>query len=65
MNASSPKILSEWVHKSGRRYAVLCIANEHANRPDEYPVTVIYQDQNERVWARPLSRWYDSFTEVL
>ena len=65
MNSQLPKVFSVWLHKNGGRYIVLCITNTCANRPDEYPVTVVYQDQNGKVWSRPLDRWYASFTEVL
>lgn len=65
MSSQIPKVLSEWLHKNGKRYAVLCIANVHSDRPDEYPVTVVYQDQDEKIWTRPLTRWYASFEEVV
>ena len=65
MNTSAiPKFMSEWVNQSGRRYAFICIANKNAARVDEYPLTVVYKDQDENVWALPLSRWHESMTEI-
>lgn len=53
---------SQWRHHNGNLYTVLLIANEHTQRPDEYPVTVVYRGENGRVWSRPLSRWAASMT---
>lgn len=65
MNTLPPKPLSKWLHKNGNLYVVLCVANTAAQMPDEYPVTVVYQDRNDVIWARPLNRWHTSFTEVM
>ena len=54
--------VSEWRHTNGNLYHVLCIANEHTERPDQYPVTVVYQGDNGRIWSRPLSDWHRSMT---
>lgn len=58
-----PMVGSIWIHKSGRQYQVLLLANLEAttDRQDEFPFTVVYKDGEGRIWSRPLSRWYISF----
>lgn len=53
---------SEWTHMNGNKYRVLCIANEYAERPDRYPVTVVYQGVDFKIWSRPLADWHRSMT---
>ena len=53
---------SRWRHRNGNAYTVLMLANEHTDRPEKYPVTVVYQGDNGRVWSRPLSDWRRSMT---
>lgn len=53
---------SEWIHTNGNKYIVLCIANEHTERPNQYPVTVVYQGENLKIWSRPLTEWHRSMT---
>jgi len=57
---------SLWQHRNGIEYKVIAIANQYANAENQarYPVTVIYQGQNGKIWARELSDWSRSFTEV-
>ncbi len=45
---------SWWRHKNGNAYKVLYIANEHADETnrDEYPMMVVYQGPDMRVWAK-------------
>jgi hypothetical protein len=58
---SLPKIGSRWRHRNGARYTVLLIANGATSRPDEYPVTVVYQgDANGFVWSRRADDWHRS-----
>ncbi len=57
-----PKSL--WRHTNGNVYTVLMIANEFTENPDKYPVTVVYQGANGRVWCRPLSDWHRSMTPM-
>lgn len=59
-----PRPTSEWQHKNGNRYTVLCIANEFTDRPEQYPPTVVYQGLNGRIWSRPVSDWARSMTLV-
>lgn len=65
MSAKIPDVGSEWRHKNGNEYFVICIANSETEKPDEYPVTVVYKGiVSGPIWARPLSRWYGSMTEI-
>lgn len=64
---SYPEIGSKWRHYNGVLYTVLLIANSEGDDPskrDKYPVTVIYQGENGKVWARPFDRWHASMTEA-
>lgn len=56
------KIGSEWQHKNGNIYTVLCIANE----PDDerYPKTIVYQGANGNIWARRYDDWNRSMTKI-
>lgn len=52
-----PMVGSQWVHHENQRiYTVLAITNEGSDRPT-FPVTVVYQDSDSKVWSRPLARW--------
>jgi hypothetical protein len=44
--------------KSGASYKVLLLTNESAERTDDFPVTVVYQGADGKVWSRPLSEWH-------
>ncbi len=58
-----PKISLKWRHHSGRVYRIVLITNLETQRPDEYPVTVVYANvENGTVWSRPASDWDRSFT---
>ncbi len=47
----------EWVNKiNGNRYTVIHIANEFSEK-EEYPIHVVYQGSNERVWCKELSNF--------
>lgn len=41
----------KWRHRNGIEYRVVCLTNEHSTRP-EYPVTVVYQGENKRLWSK-------------
>lgn len=58
-----PKIKSKWIHTNGIKYKVVAIANE--TNTEKYPLTIIYKGKNGKVWSRPLSDWYRSFTEII
>lgn len=51
-----PSVGSRWTHENEHLYTVLAVANLDSDRPS-FPVTVVYQDEDGRVWSRPLSRW--------
>lgn len=55
---------STWRHASGRQYVVLLVANEHAERKTDYPLTVVYQGEDGRVWSRLASAWHRSMAPV-
>lgn len=58
-----PEKGSWWRHSNGTPYKVLVVANEDTESPDDYPVTVVYENrENGKVWCRPLSDWYRSMT---
>ncbi|MGZ8172970.1 MAG: hypothetical protein ACXWT0_03810 [Methylobacter sp.] len=62
----APELNTAWLHKNGYLYTVLIITNAKSERPDEYPVTVVYKRLiDNTIWSRPLSRWHGSFTPVL
>jgi hypothetical protein len=47
------------MHKKGVVYTVEKITNGDSDRPDEYPPTVVYRNQEGQEWSRPCSRWTD------
>lgn len=55
---------TRWKHRNGCLYTVLFLTNEHTERPETYPVSVVYKGDNGNVWSRPLSDWHRSMTEV-
>jgi len=61
VNIKIPEIGSIWQHYNGN-YKVIMIANESTTRPEEYPITVIYQGENGKIWARKLENWHKSLT---
>lgn len=61
-DGEAPESGSKWEHHSGRVYRVIGVANASTQRPDEYPVTIIYENvDNSAVWCRPASEWARSF----
>jgi len=52
-----------WQHpRTERVYQVLTVANKHSTRPDEFPITVVYQDiVDERIWSLPIKCFVDKF----
>lgn len=54
---------SKWKHTSGKIYRVLMLTNLSATKED-YPITVVYEDQSGEIWSRPLSKWHASMIEV-
>lgn len=56
-----PQIGSKWRHRNGILYTVLFIANELDD--GRYPLTVVYQGPNGKVWARRADDWHRSMTK--
>lgn len=57
---------SPWTHrKSGASYKVLLLTNESAERTDDFPVTVVYQGADGKVWSRPLAEWRGAMAPAL
>lgn len=57
-----PQVGKQYTHKKGNTYTVTGFTNNLGDREDEdFPVTVVYMDQEGRHWSRPLSRWHGSF----
>lgn len=44
----------KWLHKNGRIYEVMHIANIDAKETerDEYPLMIVYKDDNGVVWSK-------------
>lgn len=58
-----PKVGSAWRHKNGNAYRVVAIANDcDAHFSERYPVTVVYQGENGKMWARRADDWHRSMT---
>ena len=62
--AERPAIGSVWKHHSGRLYTVKMYTNLDTTRPEKYPVTIVYEGANGKLWSRPLSDWHRSMTEA-
>lgn len=59
-----PKIGSLWQHTNGNQYKVIALANTRTERPEEYPVTVVYENiNNGAVWCRKATDWHRSMTK--
>lgn len=59
-----PDMWSLWRHRNGRAYRVTGIANANSINPDAYPVSVVYEGSNGKVWCRPLRDWHRSMTLI-
>lgn len=56
-----PEIGSFWQHVGSEEvYCVELVTNVHATKP-EWPVTIVYQDAEMRVWSRPAEEWHAKF----
>jgi len=53
-----PKIGSRWKHKSGKIHEVVVVSNLKATKSD-YPITVVYKDDDGDVWSRTLEKWQE------
>lgn len=59
----APAICSRWRHTNGNCYTVLLIANEM--NTDQYPLTVVYRDDNGKIWTRRVDDWYRNISMTL
>lgn len=57
-----PEVGSAWRHTNGAAYRVIAIANADTEDHARYPVTVVYQGENGKTWARRASDWLRSMT---
>ena len=60
-----PIIGSMWRNAtSGKIYTVLLIVNEHASpgRANDYPMQVVYMDDDFRFWSKRLVKWHEKMT---
>lgn len=55
---------TKWKHKNGLEYEVILIANEASTDQVKYPITVVYQGANAKVWSKPLNDWHRSMTLI-
>lgn len=53
---------SRWKHKNGNIYTILAFTNIFSEKLDEYPVMIVYQGENGKVWSREYTRWHGSMT---
>lgn len=59
-----PEINSLWQHYNGVKYEVIHLANLDTTDEEKYPITVVYQGINGKVWTRPLKDWHRSFKQI-
>ena len=57
-----PEIGSRWRHRNGNLYEVESITNISTERPEKYPVTVVYRGENGKLWSRAAADWGRSMT---
>lgn len=53
------KVQANWYWrniKTGKEYRVVALANGESTRSG-WPVTVVYEDADGMVWARPIEEW--------
>lgn len=54
---------SKWKHHSGKVYEIICVANKNATKIT-FPVTVVYKDEEENIWSRPLYEFMKKLEEA-
>lgn len=59
-----PEPGSRWRHHNGNEYTVRLITNLYSIRLEEYPVTVVYEGDNGRVWSKTIHSWYKSMEKI-
>lgn len=63
MKKSIPKLQERYRHLNGNEYTVIMLANLDSARP-EYPITIVYQGSDGRVWAKDLNNFYKKMSRV-
>lgn len=64
-NAPMPKLHDVWKHlESGITYMVVMLSNTESNKPETFPVTVVYSTNEGSVWSRPLDQFMEKFELV-
>jgi hypothetical protein len=51
---------TRWKHHSGRFYRVMMVVNVHATDRSRYPLLVVYMDEQQRTWCKPMDRFLNS-----
>lgn len=49
-----PAIGSRWKHHKGGIYTVVIVSNEFSADKEKFPVTIVYQGDNGKVWSAGL-----------
>lgn len=62
-DARYPRCGETYKHHNGNEYIVMCIANTEAESED-YPVMVIYQGHNGKIWAKTVDNFLAKMTKV-
>lgn len=55
---------SKWRHKNGDEYIIRFFTNTTSTDVERYPPTVVYQDNDEFLWSRPINDWHRSFVPI-
>ena len=58
-----PRLQERYLHQNGNEYTVVMLANLDSTRP-EYPITVVYQGANGKIWAKDLDNFNKKMTRV-
>lgn len=51
----------KYIHHNGLVYEVLLLTNEHSINTKKYPVTVVYQGSNGKIWSKSIKDFKKSF----
>ena len=66
-DSADPKMVqpgTRWQHHSGKYYRVMMLTNEYSQQQDKFPLTVIYMDEQQRTWSRPVMKFIYKFKPV-
>jgi hypothetical protein len=62
--ANLPQVGFFYKHKNGNKYRIIAITNaegDDESKREKYPVTVVYQGSNGKIWSRRADEWNRSF----